>query len=359
MDLVADMLLDTMPSVANGHVTATRLQPSMVRRWTRLPLVGHTSRALLADRLAGRFRDYPRWLAARTADYDVFHIVDHSYAHLVKALPPNRAIVTCHDVDAVRAAMPPNQQRFIPTRLLAGRVLEGLGRAAHVACVSHATKAELLTSGAVTPERISVVYEGVHPACIPAPGNGVRHVASSREILHVGSTIPRKRIDILLHVFAGVRRFVPGLRLVRVGGPLNPQQRLLAEELGVLAGIVERPPLNREQLAEAYRGASLLLLPSDREGFGLPLVEAMACGTPVVASAIPALREIGSDAGVYCPPGDIGAWVETVKTMMEEQARGTERWQARRKACIRNAARFSWHTYATEMLKIYSRVSAE
>ena len=65
------------------------------------------------------------------------------------------------------------------------------------------------------------------------------------------------------------------------------------------------PLLDRDELADLYRRAALVLLPSDREGFGLPVVEAMACGTPVVASDIPALREIGGDAAAYCAPGDV------------------------------------------------------
>ena len=104
MDLVADMLLDTLPSVSGGCIAATRLRPPMIRRWTRLPVVGGGSRAHLGDRLTGRLWDYPRWLRPRRSEFDVFHIVDHSYAHLVRALPAERTIVTCNDTDAFEAA---------------------------------------------------------------------------------------------------------------------------------------------------------------------------------------------------------------------------------------------------------------
>jgi glycosyltransferase involved in cell wall biosynthesis len=176
-------------------------------------------------------------------------------------------------------------------------------------------------------------------------------------LLHVGSTIPRKRIDVLLEAFAGARKTIPGLRLVRVGGPLTPEQACLATRLGVADHIVQMPPLDREQLAEQYRHATLVLLPSDREGFGLPLVEAMACGTPVVASRIPALTEIGGDAAVLCTPGDIPAWVETVTRLLEEKARDERAWQARRDAGVRQAARFDWKTYAGQMTNLYCQVA--
>ncbi len=354
MELIADMLLDALPGTANGAIVASRLQPPLPRRWARLPLVGATSRAQLADRLAGRFWDYPRWLAARASDFDVFHIVDHSYAHLARVLPGGRTIVTCHDLDAIRAALPPAKNRFNPERLLASRILTGLGAARHIACVSHATKTELMEARAADPKRVSVVYEGVHPTCTPGP-----LVPGPDVLLHVGSTIPRKRIDVLLEMFAELRRAAPGLRLVRVGGPLTPQQRALGARLGVLDAIDQMPALDRPQLAKVYRRAALVLLPSDREGFGLPLVEAMACGTPVVASAIPALQEIGADAAVYCPPGKVRIWIDTVKTLLQQRTRDPEGWEARRAAGLRNATRFNWRTYAEDMTKLYLQVGRQ
>ena len=93
MDLVADMLLDTLPAVSPGTIAATRLQPAMRQRFRRLPLLGRHRRAPLADRIAGRFYDYPRWLRSRVNDFDIFHIVDHSYAHLVHYLPAAKTLV--------------------------------------------------------------------------------------------------------------------------------------------------------------------------------------------------------------------------------------------------------------------------
>ena len=92
MDLIADMLMDALPHVAGSPIAATRLCPSMVPRWSRLPLVGGAERARLVDRLTGRLWDYPRWLAPHARDFDLFHIVDHSYAHLLRVLPAERTI---------------------------------------------------------------------------------------------------------------------------------------------------------------------------------------------------------------------------------------------------------------------------
>ena len=230
MDLVADMLLDTLPSVSAGSILATRLRPPMIRRWTRLPVVGGGSRAHLGDRLTGRLWDYPRWLRPRRGEFDVFHIVDHSYAHLIRALPADRTIITCNDTDAFEAARDGAASRFDPARLLAAHVLDGISRASHVACISEATRQDLISTGRVDPSRTSVVYLGAHPACTPAP-DAVPDAEIDRqlgtrtfEVLHVSSTIPRKRIDVLLEVFSAFRRMRPDARLVRVGGPLTREQ---------------------------------------------------------------------------------------------------------------------------------------
>ena len=357
MDLVGDMLLDTLPSVAHGDIVATRLRPPMIRRWTRLPLVGGGSRAHLGDRLTGRLWDYPRWLAAHRNDFDVFHIVDHSYAHLIRALPAERTIVTCNDTDAFEAARA-GASRLDPLRLLAAHALDGISRASHVACISEATRQALIATGRVDPSRTSVVYLGAHHTCTPVADPQADAEIESLlgahrfDILHVSSTIPRKRIDVLLEMFSQFRTTHPDARLVRVGGELTCEQRRLADRLGVTNAIVQLPFLERPQLAALYRRTSVVVLPSDREGFGLPVVEAMACGTPVIASDIPALREVGGSAAIYCQPGDINRWVAALAAFRREDADPAAR-ERRRAACVSAAAKFDWRRYAEQMAALY------
>ena len=280
--------------------------------------------------------------------------MDHSYAHLVRVLPPGRTIVTCHDLDAIQAALPPGRGLIDPARLLAASILDGLRRAAHIACVSRATEAELLATGRLEAGRVSVVYEGVHPSCVPEP----RHAGGRPTILHVGSTIPRKRIDVLLQVFAGLRAVAGDLQLVRVGGPMTAEQRMLARTLGIMDAITEMPFVERQQLATLYRQAALVLLPSDREGFGLPVVEAMACGTPVVASAIPALEEVGGDGAIYCAPGDVPSWIAAAAGLLRERSADPAAWRVRAQRSLDAAARFNWTTYATEMTARYRMLTS-
>src|SRR4029079_5160360 len=97
--------------------------------------------------------------------------------------------------------------------------------------------------------------------------------------------------------------------LVRVVDPFTAAQASMAQQLGVADAIVHLPFLERGELAALYRRASLVLLPSEREGFGLPVVEALACGTPVVASDIAALVEVGGGAVTHCDPDAVGCWI--------------------------------------------------
>jgi glycosyltransferase involved in cell wall biosynthesis len=366
MNLVADMLL----ADAGRHegVEAVRVCPPMRRRFS---LAG-TSAGLgfNADRLLNRFRDYPRRLRARRSEFDLFHVVDHSYAHLVHELPAARTVVTCHDLDTFRCLLEPAREPRPPLfRAMTRRVLEGFRVAARVACDSRATRDELLAHGLFTPERLTVIPNGVHRAFRPDASARADAEASrllgrigdgAVELLHVGSTIPRKRIDTLLRVFAEVRASHTRARLVRVGGAFTPAQEAQLSELKLSDAVIVLPYLDPEVLAAVYRRAGLVLQPSEREGFGLPVVEALACGTPVVASDLTVLREVGGGGGVeFCPVGEVGAWAEAVMRLLEERAHDPDAFASRRASGLRQAAKFTWEEYAAKTVALYREVLKE
>ena len=125
--------------------------------------------------------------------------------------------------------------------------------------------------------------------------------ADAIEILHVGSTVPRKRIDVLLRVCGALGRQIPQLRLTRVGEALTPDQQQVLRDSGMSERTTMVNDVDEATLAALYRRATLVLQPSEREGFGLPVIEALASGTPVVASDLAVLREVGGSAVEYCP----------------------------------------------------------
>jgi glycosyltransferase involved in cell wall biosynthesis len=353
MDLVADMLM--------AHADRSAVAPRLFRPGFSAQNGERTSLPTI-QRIAYRFWSYPRWLRQQPPA-DVYHIVDHSYAHLAHELPAGRVIVTCHDTDAFRSLIAGGERESNLPQLFVRRVLAGLRKAAVVTCVSEFTRDELVSRGLVAADRTQVVPNGVHPACSPSPQPDADAAAAAltgltggADLLHVGSTIPRKRIDVLLESLALVARSRSDVRLWRVGGAFTPEQARRARELDVDERISVLPFVSREVLAALYRRAALVLLPSDREGFGLPVVEAMACGTPVLCSDIPVLREVGADAAEYAPVGQSAAWASPICELLSERQNSPDRWEARRSAGLRRAAAFTWKHHAARMREIYERV---
>ena len=225
MDFIADAIVDSLAEHGGRAVDAIKVRPPMTRRFSRRNRAGHI--AYTVDRALNRFWDYPRLARRIRSAADVFHVVDHSYAQLVHELPASRTVVSCHDVDTFRCLTHPSEEpRSALFRLMATRILSGLQKAAHVCCDSQSTRTALIDCGAVTDdEKLSVIPLPVHPAFSPDPDREadlyaaklLAGAAPTLDILHVGSTIRRKRIDVLLQVIAGLRDRVPSVRLVRAG----------------------------------------------------------------------------------------------------------------------------------------------
>jgi len=362
MDLIAEMTMRHLIADHAEAIAATQLQPAMHRRLGRMPLMRGHRLARNADRFLNRFLDYPRWLRRQIDGFDIFHLVDHSYAQLIHELPPERTIVTCHDLDTFRCLIAPDREpRSRPFRLMTQRILDGLLKAAHVICVSDATQAALMKCGWFSADRVSVIHYGVHPILSvnsdPIVDSQVDRMLDAAPgaplLLHVGSGIPRKRIDLLLRIYARIRSEFPAARLIRVGSMLNEAQTKLAHELGVADGISVFPFLEKRPLAAVYRKATLLLQTSDAEGFGLPVIEAMACGCPVLASDIPPLREAGGLAAEFCVVGDIEGWAAAAMNILREPPDAREQ---RRVAALAQAARFSWPEAIAQTVRVYRRV---
>jgi D-inositol-3-phosphate glycosyltransferase len=208
------------------------------------------------------------------------------------------------------------------------------------------------------PDRIDVVHPGVDLATF-TPGDkraaraGLGIAPADQVIAFVGRIQPLKAPDVLLRAAAKL----PDLRVLVVGGPsgsglATPDGLVqLASELGITDRVTFLPPQPREQLANVYRAADLVAVPSYSESFGLVAVEAQACGTPVVAAAVGGLPVAVSDgvSGVLVAGHDIDDWASAIGGLLE---RGPESMRA---AAIAHAGTFSWAHTVDALLASYGR----
>jgi glycosyltransferase involved in cell wall biosynthesis len=251
-------------------------------------------------------------------------------SHFQHALPlglRGPSVVTIHDLHFEHD---PSVMGLLDRLTFKAVVPRAVRRADHVLAVSERTKRDIVELYRVSPDKVTVTPHGVDPAF--APGDGTH----DGYLLFVGAVQARK--DPLAALAAAEAAGVP---LVVVGPEKDPE---LARELRArgadVRGWVEKP-----ELAELYRRAGALILPSRFEGFGVPVLEAMASGTPVVLSDDEALREVAGDAGIY---GDLADGVRLAFAERERYAR----------AGLERAALFTWEESARRTADVYRQVLA-
>ncbi len=254
-------------------------------------------------------------------------------AHFQHSLTPRwrgPMVVTVHDLSFERTATAMGRRDRAIFKVV---VPWSVGRARQVIAVSERTKRDLVELYHVPDERITVTPHGIDPAF--GPGEDGSH----DYLLFVGAIQERKNPLAALAAAEAV-----GLPLVVAGPERDPALARELERRGAdLRGYVER-----DQLAQLYRGAAALVLPSRYEGFGLPVLEAMACGTPVVANPDPALKEVAGDAALYAEPDGLA---EAIRRAIAERGRLVAAGFAR-------AARFSWDETARLTLEAYRKALA-
>ena len=306
------------------------IAPPPGTRWTRIPLrIVHKAWAVAR---------VPRieWL---TADADVVH------TDLV--VPPGRhpVVVTVYDLDALE------RPELHPQRSVSNQraMLASLDRAAAVLAISQATADALVRHG-VPPDRVTVTPSGLTPLPDAEPA---RLAGDAPYVLHVGSLHHRKGLDVLLAAAA----HLPGDVHVVLAGPDDnaaADLHALAECLGLDGRIHWEGRVSDARLASLYRGAAVVCAPSRAEGFGLPVLEALEMGTPVVASSIPAFAEVAGDAALFVPPGDVDALADALAEALSGDAAIVRRVAVGRQ----RAALFTWDACAAKTIEAYERAMA-
>jgi len=259
-------------------------------------------------------------------------------------------VLTLHDLIYYEHPAPPG---FLPApvRLLwrlyhkafwPQRVL--LNRADIVATISHTTEA-LMAKYRLTKRPVRIVGNAPQPGQQPRdPEDG-----ADKSLLYMGSFMPYKNVETMIRGMAGLPEFTLHL-LSRI----TPQRRAELEAL-VPAGADVRfhNGVTDEEYNALLARATALVSLSRAEGYGLPLVEAMALGTPVIASDIPIFREVGSDAASYVDPDSPAAFTAAVQELRDRQF-----WQKRSRRSVERAADFSWEDSARQLLSVAEEIVA-
>ena len=246
-------------------------------------------------------------------------------------LGPSRVpcVVTIHDLIHLDE---PAEASLVKSAFYAAVVRPGVRRASRVITVSEHSRARIVEWAGIDAEAVVVAPNGVSSAFNP---EGERFDPGHEYLLYVGNSKPHKNLRTLLLALSALAGDAPPLFLA---GPDAAVMGRAAADLGVGHLVHCLGALPDAGLARMYRGASALVLPSRFEGFGLPVLEALACGTPVVASAIPPVREIAGAAARYVDPDDPSSVAEGLRQVLgDEVLRADLRGRG-----LTRAASFSW-----------------
>jgi glycosyltransferase involved in cell wall biosynthesis len=350
MDRFARMMLQGLTSqgVAVRLITPT---PSLgllragafVRKW-----LGYVDKFIL----------FPRELRKATAGVSLIHICDHSNAPYVDhaGVP---TVVTCHDLLAVRSGLgeasdhPPSPAG----RILQRWILRGLKRASAVVCDSTSTRLDaerLVKVSAARPELHTIHLATDEHFRLQSPGEARGTLARYPQldltqpfVLHVGSNLRRKNREGVLRIFARVQELWPG-QLVFAGEALTNELAGQARELGIASRLVEIGGPSHQELSALYNCARVLLYPSRSEGFGWPIVEAQACGCPVICSDSGPVPEVAGAGALMHPHEDEAGFADDLLRLLQEPE--YEHWRAK---SLKNAERFSVAGMIRQYIEVY------
>jgi glycosyltransferase involved in cell wall biosynthesis len=309
---------------------------------------------------------FPRQLRRKLSRQPaVAHICDHSNAVYARRCKPARILITCHDLLAVRGALgeETNCPASLTGRILQRWILKGLRRADAIACISDATAddADRLVGHGPGRPHISVVRMGLNYPYKRLPIEVAR--ARLNKIgkvdvdlpfaLHVGSNLRRKNRDGVLRIFAKCKEKWNG-RLVFAGDLLNEELMSIGRELGVADRIVQIHNPESETIEALYNCAIALVYPSRFEGFGWPIIEAQACGCPVICSHSGPLPEAAGEAGLFNHVDDEDGFAADLLRLRNPDERA--KWSEK---SLRNAERFSAEAMIAHYIEIYRSLGAK
>ncbi len=272
-----------------------------------------------------------------------------------------RCVVTIHDL--IPMLFPSATPRALKSRLfpIYRRLMLEIGaRADRIIAVSQASRSDIVQHLNIPEERhdcVRVIYNGVSsnfgPATSPRPDDPSR----PRTLLYVGRSDPYKNLPLLIESFAQAQRkaaFPLQLKILGPPDPRYPEAGQRVKELGLETSVNWAGYQTNAALVKAYQEADLVVLPSRYEGFGLPVVEAMACGTPILCSDIPVLKEIGGTAAFYAPLDNSTELANGIVRVLSD----LELRRGMIQRGFEQARQFTWAAAAKQTVALYKELAA-
>lgn len=309
------------------------------------------------------FSNYP--VAARLEKGVVTHLTAQIMASLLSFKPDLRKVViTVHDIVPYLVRNNTQQSTFSHSfdRFFDQMAMNNLRKADLLITVSTHTKEMLVSHLSCAPEKIRVILEGIdHTLFRPVPVTAEFYThynlqPECKYLLHVGSENPRKNLIFLLQALAELRKRVPNVKLLRVGSPENQVQHELFRKQITALRLEEQVALlghiPQQDLTKLFCAVDGFVFPSLYEGFGLPPLEAMACGTPVVCSTAASLPEVVGEAALSVDPQNIQGWVDAMERILLDQPL---RQELKERGLI-HAREFTWERTARQTLAVYQEL---
>lgn len=307
-----------------------------------------------------RFYNHPR--AVSKLEADLFHIIDHTNGHVAYWLKKRGkpVVITCHDlVQYIYPEILKNESRFPALSMAVWQYsVKGATVADRTVTVSTNTAKDVSHWLNIDPKQVNVVPNGVEAEfrlLVPEIAAKMRsQYANPAEIclLNVGSNHQRKNILTVLKVVEAIADKAIPVRLWKLGDDFTTEEKHFIQDYGLEPYISFLGKPDREALISFYNAADVLLAPSLYEGFGLTILEAMACGTPVITSNVSSLPEVAGDAAILVEPTDVEAITQAVIRLQQDSA-------YRDNLIAKGLARcqeFTWKRNAEQIAQIYEKI---
>ena len=295
------------------------------------------------------------WLAWRSRR-DRVEAVHHG-GGTMPVLRSRPGLVTLHDLQPIS-----HPERFgaIKRTYIRLAVPRSLRRASRVVCLSDFTAGDAVVLAGVDPSRVAIVPSGVDPVDLIESGPSQQErsevlarfgLSDTRFLLLPAITYTHKNHRTLVDAFARLGSTHPDLCLVLTGGPGDAEEALLQQiqELALGERVLRTGRVAAPDLDILYREAALVAFPSLYEGFGLPLLEAMVRGCPVVASSVGGLPQVGGEAARFVDPLDVEGWVDAIRTVLDDDGYRSTMVAAG----LEQSHRFRWSSSAVALAELY------